>query len=133
MGSTGPGGPSNRDRFFDRLSDNLSEEFNDNIFLAQSLDPSDPPFPSTIYKCKDLMSALKKLQNAGEIFSCGLVMTAATVPSQKMALVNLAAFMGQAMRETIIYDACNRNNWDKWYSADIPKAPNSPAKYLPLL
>ena len=68
-----------------------------------------------------------------KFFSCGLVMTACSVASQRMALVNLAVFMGQAMRETIIYDACNRNNWDKWYSADIPKTPNSPAKYLPLL
>ena len=50
-----------------------------------------------------------------------------------MALVNLAAFMGQAMRKTIIYDASNENNWDKWHPADIPKAPNIPAKYLSLL
>ena len=51
----------------------------------------------------------------------------------KMALVNLAAFMGQAMRKTIIYDACNESNWDKWHSADMPKAPNIPAEYLLLL
>ena len=29
-----------------------------------------------------------------------------TSSEKKVALVNIAAFLGQAMRETIIYDAC---------------------------
>jgi hypothetical protein len=54
------------------------------------------------------------------------------VESQKAALVNMAAFLGQSMRETIIYDACDENNWDKW-RADIPKEEGSPDEYLPAL
>jgi hypothetical protein len=50
--------------------------------------------------------------------------------SQKAGLVNIAAFLGQAMRETIIYDACDENNWDKW-RADIFKEPTSPSEFLP--
>jgi hypothetical protein len=36
------------------------------------------------------------------------------------------------MRETIIYDACDENNWDKW-RADIFKEPTSPEEFLPSL
>ena len=46
--------------------------------------------------------------------------------------MNIAAFLGQAMRETIIYDACDENNWDKW-RADIFKEPESPEEFLPAL
>jgi hypothetical protein len=31
--------------------------------------------------------------------------------SWKYGLVNLAAFLGQAMKETIMYNACDENNW----------------------
>jgi hypothetical protein len=30
----------------------------------------------------------------------------------KYGLVNLAAFIGQSMKETIQYDACDENSWD---------------------
>jgi len=50
--------------------------------------------------------------------------------AKKQALVNISAFLGQAMRETIIYDACDENNWDLWY-ADVFKEPTSPAEIAP--
>lgn len=76
------------------------------------------------------------------------------IKAKKQAFVNIAAFLGQAMIETIIYDACeyirldgschqawnesltkisflfyegDENNWDKW-NADVFKEPTSPAE-----
>ncbi len=54
------------------------------------------------------------------------------VDAKITAFVNIAAFLGQAMRETIIYDACDENNWDLW-RADIFKEPDSPKEFLPAL
>ena len=121
-------GPCGGDTFFDKLINDLSDEFNSRIFLSQPPDPNDPPVPSTVYKFEDFITALKKLQDAGRDFafwygdSCSL-------ESQKAGLVNMAAFLGQAMRETIIYDACDENNWDKW-RADVFKEPTSPPEFL---
>lgn len=57
--------------------------------------------------------ALKKLQQTGENFEFWLG-NDCSVKSQKAALVNMAAFLGQAVHETIICDACDENNWDLW-------------------
>lgn len=61
------------------------------------------PFLSSVYKFKDFVNALKSLQGKehqlwlGE--GCG-------ARAKKQALVNIASFLGQAIRETIMYDAC---------------------------
>lgn len=116
------------DEFFDRLADQLSSEFNSKIFLSQPPDPNDAPRPSIVYKFEDFMAALKNLQLAGNDFELWLG-DDCSLDSQKAALVNMASFLGQAMRETIIYDACDENNWDKW-RADIFKEPTSPVGNL---
>jgi hypothetical protein len=84
-----------------------------------------------LYKFEDFMTALKKLQQAGDNFQFWLG-DDCTLDSQKAALVNMATFLGQAMRETIIYDACDENNWDLW-RADIFKEPTSPPENLAAL
>jgi hypothetical protein len=88
------------------------------------------PIPSTIYKFQDFISALKTLHNIdGLQFWLG---DKCDEVSLKASLVNMAAFLGQSMRETIIYDACDENNWDKW-RVDVYKEPVSPPEYLPTL
>lgn len=103
-------GPCSGDAFFDRMSAELSGTFNSEIFLSQPPDPSQPPVPSSVYKFQDFMLALKNLQTAGEEFQFWFG-DECNSASQKEALVNIAAFLGQSMRETIIYDACDENNW----------------------
>lgn len=49
--------------------------------------------------------------------------------AKKQAKINMASFLGQAMRETIIYDACDENNWDLWF-ADVYKEPESPPEFV---
>jgi hypothetical protein len=90
-------------RILDYLKEKLSTQFNSQIFLSQPPYPDAALVPSNVYKFEDFMTALKKLQLAGEDFQfwfgddCSL-------DSKKAGLVNVAAFLGQAMRETIIYD-----------------------------
>jgi hypothetical protein len=113
--------------FFDEMAQEFGAIFNSQIFLSQAPDPKNPPFPSKVYKFEDFMKALDTLKGKENFRmwlgdGCGVV-------AKKRALVNIAAFLGQAMRETIIYDACDENNWDKW-RADIFKEPTSPPEIL---
>ena len=43
-----------------------------------------------------------------------------TTVRTRYALVNLAAFLAQSMKETIRYDACDENNWDSTNNYQIP-------------
>jgi hypothetical protein len=95
--------------YFDKAG--LAAEFNLKVFLYQP--PVGALVPSTVYKFEDLMSALKKLQTSTSSAKfwlgddCGAA-------SQKAAYVNMAAFLGQAIRESIIFNACDENNYDVW-------------------
>lgn len=123
--------PCDGEPFFDKLTELVGAEFNSDIFLSQPPDPNAALVPSSVYKFEDFMAALKKLQNAGANFEFWLG-DDCSIESQKAAFVNMAAFLGQSMRETIIYDACDENNWDKW-RADIFKEPTSPPENLAAL
>jgi hypothetical protein len=56
------------DELFDYLKEELSAEFNSQIFLSQPPDPFASPVPSKVYNFEDFMTALKKLQLVGEDF-----------------------------------------------------------------
>jgi hypothetical protein len=117
-------GPCDGDMFFEKLIRDVGERFNSELFRSRQPDPTLPLVPSSIYKFEDFMTALKKLRRASEDFQFWLG-DDCSEDSRKAALVNIAAFLGQSMRETIIYDACDEHNWDKW-RADIYKEPTSP-------
>ena len=122
-------GPCSED-FFDGLAQEFGAAFNSQVFLSQDPDPAKPASPSKVYKFEDFMKALEKLKGKENFRmwlggGCG-------VDAKKRALVNMAAFLGQAMRETIIYDACDENNWDKW-RADVFKEPTSSPEILAAL
>jgi len=125
-------GPCDGGIYFDRLSQELSAEFNSKIFLSQQPDPKLPLVPSKVYKFEDFMGAMKKLQKSGDNFKFWLGDDDCSIESEKAALVNIAAFLGQSIRETVIYDACDENNWDLW-RADVFKEPTSPAENLAAL
>ena len=113
--------------FFDGMAQEFGDIFNSQVFLSQDPDPNNPPSPSKVYKFEDLMKALDVLKGK-ENFRMWLG-DGCDVDAKKRALVNIAAFLGQAMVETIKYDACDENNWDKW-RADVFKEPSSPPEYL---
>lgn len=124
-------GPCDGGDFFDELIRIVGDEFNTEVFLSQPPDLSQPLVPSTVYKFEDFAQALKKLDSAKTKFQFWLG-DDCSLPAQKAAMVNIAAFLGQSMRETIIYDACDENNWDSW-RADIFKEPTSPPENLAAL
>jgi len=66
--------------------------------------------PSVIYKAEDLISAIQKMINVG--VGPQKLLGGTNSHDVKYALINIAAFLAQAMEETIQYDACDENNWD---------------------
>ncbi|KAL7478358.1 hypothetical protein ACHAW6_004124, partial [Cyclotella cf. meneghiniana] len=69
--------------------------------------------PSEIYKFNDLIAALSIVSSdgigaAGSKFYLG---EDGIDLGWEYGLVNLAAFLAQCMKETILYDACDENNW----------------------
>ena len=90
--------------FFDGMAAEFKDVFNSQVFLSQAANPNDPPTPSTVYKFEDFMKALKSL-NGKDKFKMWLG-DGCGENAKKQAFANIAAFFGQAMRETIIYDAC---------------------------
>ncbi|KAL3787484.1 hypothetical protein HJC23_001134 [Cyclotella cryptica] len=109
-------GACSGDDFFDGMAEEFGGIFNTQIFLAQGASPSDPWFPSTVYKFEDFVNALKNLQGKEQFQmwlgdKCG-------ARAKKQALVNIAAFLG------------DENNWDLW-NADVYKEPTSPAQFAP--
>jgi len=86
--------------------ENLENADSDGVFQYQT--PSGGWLPSTLYKWKDMIEGVKIMATTG-------------IGAQKLyigeganfnyGLVNLAAFLGQCMKETIMYNACDENNW----------------------
>src|SRR5690606_22202892 len=86
-------------------------------FDTQVLISQDPDLswrPSSIYKWRDFVQAVASMHIAGvgELHLWLGDETADNETRTKQALVNLAAFLAQSMKETIRYDACDENNWD---------------------
>lgn len=86
-------------------------------FDTQVLISQDPDLswrPSSIYKWRDFVQAVASMHVAGvgELHLWLGDETADDETRTKQALVNLAAFLAQSMKETIRYDACDENNWD---------------------
>jgi predicted chitinase len=81
------------------------------ILLYQT--PQSAWVPSAVYKCADMMAAVQVMATSG---ANGLTLYAGTSTDGAKAatygLVNLAAFLAQAIKEAIQYDACDENSWD---------------------
>jgi hypothetical protein len=87
----------------------LAREF----FVAEHPDGSIKP--SELYKWPDLLRALRQMNSEGVgpyRFYMGEKGDRKDV-RWKYGLVNVAAFLAQAMQESIRYDVCDENNWDQ--------------------
>eukprot|EP00966_Prymnesium_polylepis_P329873 7385550-Prymnesium_polylepis.1 len=84
----------------------LKNADSENVFQYQT--PSGGWLPSTLYTWSDMIEGVKIMATTG-------------IGKQKLyvgegdnyvyGLVNLAAFLGESMKETIMYNACDENNW----------------------
>jgi hypothetical protein len=88
-----------------------ADTFNSQVLLSQQPDLSWAP--SKIYRWEDFLQALASMhtQGVGE-FTFWLGEPGDGDKRYRYALVNVAAFLAQSMKETIQYDACDENNWD---------------------
>jgi hypothetical protein len=70
--------------------------------------PSGSWAPSTLYTWSDMIEGVKIMATQGigteKLFT-------GEGHNFKYGLVNLAAFLGESMKETIMYNACDENNW----------------------
>ncbi|WP_053230487.1 hypothetical protein [Sandaracinus amylolyticus] len=86
--------------------------FDEEVLISQNPDLSWRP--SRIYKWRDFVQAVTTMHTRG-IGDMRLWLGEPGDPEparSRYALVNLAAFLAQSMKETIRYDACDENNWD---------------------
>jgi len=92
----------------------ISRNFADGILLYET--PQLQWIPSDVYMFNDMVVALEKMWSTG-IGELQLYLgdDVATNPAQarKYAMVNIAAFLAQSMQETIRYNACDENSWDR--------------------
>jgi hypothetical protein len=94
--------------------------FDTEILVSQ--DPDLSWRPSTIYKWRDFVQAVATMHRRG-VGDMRLWLGDPGDPDRaRQALVNLAAFLAQSMKETIRYDACDENNWDTTNGYQISNA-----------
>jgi hypothetical protein len=84
----------------------LENADSDNVFLYQT--PQNKWVPSTLYTWKDMIEGVKIMASQG-IGNQTLFVGEGS--NFNYGLVNLAAFLGESMKETIMYNACDENNW----------------------
>ena len=92
--------------------DNASWDINNKILLYES-GFEGGWLPSTVYRYDTMLKALQLmyLEGVGE-YTFYMGEDVHGVEGVKVALVNLAAFLAQSMKETIKYNSCDENNWD---------------------
>ena len=86
--------------------------FNTNVLRSQLPDFS--WVPSTLYRWEDFVQGVANMYIEG-VGNFRLYLGEDGDPQDRRhlyALVNLAAFLAQSMKETVQYDACDENNWD---------------------
>ncbi|KAL7464764.1 hypothetical protein ACHAXS_005100 [Conticribra weissflogii] len=87
------------------ILEQIKDQIDNEIFLYQGSEPS------TVYRYQGFKSGLQIMFDtgvAGKFFYLG-----DDSPNGYLyGLANIAAFLGQSMKETIQYDACDENSWD---------------------
>ena len=88
-----------------KILDDVKEDIDDRLFLYQGSEPS------TVYRHEGFIAGLRIMFEegvAGKYFYLG----DDSGDGHLYGLANIAAFLGQSMKETIQYDACDENSWD---------------------
>jgi hypothetical protein len=88
------------------------ETIDNHIFLYQKPDLSWEP--SSVYRYRGFLDGLRVMYRTGVANRYFYLGPAGGAPrGHRYGLVNVAAFLAQSMKETIQYDACDENNWDR--------------------
>ena len=105
--TSAPAPPPTEIRVYDIL-DLKRELIDDKIFLYQG------ESPSTVYRYEGFISGLKVMVEDG-VAEKRYYLGEEGENGHLYGLANIAAFIGQSMKETIQYDACDENNWDFYF------------------
>ena len=105
----------------------IQEEIDNELFLYET--PLSDWIPSTVYRFSGFYDGLKVMHSVGvagkklylganspenDFLGTGKIQDVNNCAHCFMyGLVNIAAFLAQAMKETIRYDACDENSWDR--------------------
>ena len=91
----------------------IKNVINTKLFLYET--PDMEWLPSTVYRFDGFFDGLRLMYKQG--VNGKKVYTGGNDPTCKhchmYGVVNIAAFLAQAMKETIRYDACDENSWDR--------------------
>ena len=85
--------------------------FSSKLLLSQDVDGK-ACHPSTIYNFDGFLKALETMVKTG-VNNNHFYAGDDTEKGLQYGLVNIAAFIAQCIEETIIFDACDENNWSK--------------------
>lgn len=95
----------------------MKDAINNNLFLYET--PMMEWVPSTVYRFDGFFDGLQIMHSQGVAGKTIYLGPPVTENGEECAhchmygLVNVAAFLAQAMKETIRYDACDENSWDR--------------------
>lgn len=111
----------------------IQEKIDNELFLYET--PLSEWIPSTVYRFSGFYDGLKVMHSVGvagkklylganspeeDFLGNAMLEDETNCPHCFMyGLVNVAAFLAQAMKETIRYDACDENSWDRVGSMEM--------------
>lgn len=90
------------------ILDKKKSQIDNGIFLYQGTTPSE------IYRYDGFISGLRIMVEDG-VANKHYYLGDDSTNGHLYGLANIAAFIGQSMKETIQYDACDENNWDFYF------------------
>jgi len=88
----------------------MKDKINNELFLYET--PMMQWIPSTVYRFDGFFDGLK-IMHAQGVAGNKIYLGGDCAHCHMYGLVNVAAFLAQAMKETIRYDACDENSWDR--------------------
>ncbi|KAL7428334.1 hypothetical protein ACHAXH_002848 [Discostella pseudostelligera] len=88
----------------------MKDVIDNNIFLYET--PAMEWEPSSVYRFDGFFGGMQVMHSEG-VAGKKLYMGGDCAHCHMYGLINVAAFLAQAMKETIRYDACDENSWDR--------------------
>lgn len=95
------------------IVDELAKVDEEGVLMFKVSEDPDVWRPSIMYRWSDMMVAVQQMADAGVAGRHFLTGSSEVENGHVYGLVNLAAFLAQSMQESIQYDVCDENNWEK--------------------
>jgi len=100
----------------------MKDAIDDRLFLYET--PQFQWIPSTVYRFDGFFDGMRIMHTQG-VAGNKIYLGGDCDHCHMYGLVNVAAFLAQAMKETIRYDACDENSWDRVGAEEMYPISNS--------